>query len=334
MRVKRSPTATEGMAADAAEAVALPLPPSLDAASLPADVLGAIQRQLSRLDDLIHAAVVCRSWRASALLLLHDHGKGGVWYNLCCQLSSAVPWMQGVGSYWSLYTKLRATSRPLPEMRLDELQFMITVDRHEGMHGGSYEVLWSRTLAGADASCYMMAATDEDDAHSVYAGSWYWTVPTLLDILGWGSVAHGRAVAERWAQLEEAIEAVADSAADDDDAEALWDAEARVEHEMAAAQGGRFQRDAVQLMVFHAPTQRVLPLVHLSPVDTAASAATAAHELRFLEQPLFTTNYSVAVSVDTVADECRLSVRFMEDGEMCDVPRAMFALQSAVEGWK
>jgi hypothetical protein len=198
------------------------------------------------------------------------------------------------------------------------------------MFRGNYRVLWSKALDGADAVRYEMDDVTHEGQERVGGGSWYWSVPTLLDELGWESIAQAQEAADRWAHLEDTIAEM--EVADDMDAADLDEAESRIEAQMAAA-GGPLHTARIDVTVFHAPTQRILPLVSAS-YAYAMSSFTLERELRFGEQNLFTTNYSVTVALDTLAGDCRLSLYFMEDDETCDGARAMFALQSAVEGWK
>ena len=66
-----------------------------------------------------------------------------------------------------------------------------------GLSEGSHGEVWSRTLAGDEARCYSIEGELTEDGWLKAAGSFYWSVPSLLEELGWGSVAKGQAAAHR-----------------------------------------------------------------------------------------------------------------------------------------
>ena len=110
------------------------------AALLSIDEISKILLHAKDAGTFLEASAVCREWREAARPLLHNHGKAGIWYQLCCKLNPAARHFVNVASYSRLHWQL-VEQRDLPmywlqELRLEDLQFVITFTRYHGFPCG------------------------------------------------------------------------------------------------------------------------------------------------------------------------------------------------------
>ena len=246
--------------------------------SLSADVLAKILLHVAHLESFVHASTVCKGWRIAATPLLHNHGKKGIWYVLCCALDPAAGALHSVKSYWKLHSTLISSSdhgqrqRDLSSpMCMEDVQFMVKFTR-QSRFLREYESipLW---LDGAHGQTSKIHSEDETREFHVPGGITSWEVPhELLESLGWSSAADAHRAADQLERLTLVLHRHApmadgpmdlehmkyrveeESRQNFEEVERLQDEEAPVYHAY------------VSVRAFHVPSQRIADLVTFQPV--------------------------------------------------------------------
>ena len=212
-------------------------------ASLPDELTRAVLLLAPDLDSFLHAASTCHAWRSIALPLLHCHGKGGIWYRLCCRFDPAVVDLQSVSSYWRLHLKLMPNhalpgAPPHGWIRVEDLQFLLQFKRYDTMFSPS-NLKSSLRLDGSDAKHNVGPPGPGENP-----GCWFWLVPGLLDQLGWSSINEAQVAAEQY----------------DDAMHRNMEEHRAMSQSIRDGEAPTFHRTLLEMRIFHAPSQRLLPL--------------------------------------------------------------------------
>lgn len=278
---------------------------------LPADALSNILRFVSgthpsrTLRVFLGTATVCKQWRAEALLLLHDCGKSGIWFQICRELDPVATGLGDVKSYRRLYFQCNARysgPREPPEIRLDDLQFLIEFGINRGIYaGGACIEKYAACLDGSAAARLGIQPDDdeapEDGFFQAQAGAWFWSVPRLVESLGpWRSMD---AVQQAADEYDGWLHADADPDEQADEEMERMGLDPPLYFETATVRLRAFHapdnfpiyapddfpicNPQVRLRAFHAPTQRMLSLLCFNDVQSRPPGGRQepVHQLRF-----------------------------------------------------
>lgn len=261
---------------------------AVTAGSLPCDLVAKILLKMPVLESFVHGSMVCKGWRHAAQPLLHNHGKKGIWYALCCVLDPTIRALHSVKSYWKLHSTLLAHrdepnrwDDPFGEKsatHIRDIQFIMTFQRHSrfiNKHAAPVSIPF--TLDGARGQANKLAYLGDDGEFVDFddGAITSWEVPhALIAALGWASAADAHRAADQWARMADIngrpssvpvpdgpldLEQMRQNLAEErnrkwEEIETLQDAEAPAFYVR------------VSVRAFHTPTQRICDLVDFQPV--------------------------------------------------------------------
>ena len=222
------------------------------AALLSIDEISKILLHAKDAGTFLEASAVCREWREAARPLLHNHGKAGIWYQLCCKLNPAARHFVNVASYFRLHWQL-VEQRDLPmywlqELRLEDLQFVITFTRYHGFPCGQQGGIKTLLQVVCNGATGLPESIDIDGDPSAITT---WEVPNILESLRWKTPVEGHDEADAWFAVEEA----------------------HSDHRRANAtlpERDEVSSTVVEVVALHTPTQKICKLVEYSRLPPAS----------------------------------------------------------------